>query len=180
VSKGVFGQHADDPQWVFIAWEPLPGPRWRAVLAVLFWLGAAGLVAANTTGSTRVILSLATLVFVTLPLWPRGSSPDAPTLEQFDAMRRAGTLALATFRASHPEVIRASWYVRESRPDGSFVIVVSGQTVTTPPHRVGLCESTIVTRDGDVIAAEQPPSTATVHIAGCQRDTLVQRENERS
>jgi hypothetical protein len=102
------------------------------------------------------------------------------TLEQFDAMRRAGTHALATFRASPPEVIRASWYVRESRPDGSFVIVVSGQTVTTPPHRVGLCESTIVTRDGDVIAAEQPPSTATVHIAGCQRDTLVQRENERS
>ena len=38
MSKGVFGQHADDPQWVFIAWEPVPGPRWMAVLAVVMIL----------------------------------------------------------------------------------------------------------------------------------------------
>lgn len=179
MSKGVFGQYADDPQWVFIAWEPVPGPRWRAVLAVLLGLAAATLVGSVTTGSTRVILSLATLVFVTLPLWPRGSTPETPTLEQFDAMRKAGSLALTTFRAAHPEVIRASWYVKASRADGSFVIVLSGQTATTPPGRVEVSASTTVTRAGDVIVSGGP-AEETVHIGGWQRDQLVQRENERS
>ena len=95
-------------------------------------------------------------------------------------MRHAGTLALATFRASHPDLIRASWYVRESRTDGSFVIVVSGQAAATPPLSVGLRERATVTSDGKVVVSEEPPSTETVHIAGCQRDALAQRENERS
>ncbi|MDP1916685.1 MAG: hypothetical protein Q8L14_10585 [Myxococcales bacterium] len=179
MSKGVFGQHADDPQWVFIAWEPVPGPRWRAVLAVLLGLVAGALVGSLTTGSTRVILSLATMVFVTLPLWPRSSVPIAPTLDQFDAMRRAGTRALTIFKSSRPEVIRASWYVAQASPDGSFELVLSGQTASSTPNRPDVFATARVGNDDAVLLGPPPRPAATVYIQGWQRD-VVQRENERS
>lgn len=179
MSKGVFGQHADDPQWVFIAWEPVPGPRWRAVLAVLLGLVAGALVGSVTTGSTRVILSLATMVFVTLPLWPRSSVPVAPTIPQFDAMRRAGTLALTTFKTTRPEVIRASWYVAQASPDGSFELVLSGQTASSTPNRPDVFATASISKDDAVILGPPPETAATVYIQGWQRD-VVQRENERS
>ena len=179
MSKGVFGQHADDPQWVFIAWEPVPGPRWRAALAVALGLIGAALVGSITTGSTRVILSLATMVFVTLPLWPRGSMPVAPTLDQFDAMRRAGTVALTTFKATHPEVLRSSWYVAKASPDGSFELVLSGQTASSTPNRPDVFATASISKDDTVVLGPQPETDATVYIQGWQRD-VVQRENERS
>ena len=179
MSKGVFGQHADDPQWVFIAWEPVPGPRWRAVLAVVLGLTAAGLVGWSTSGSTRVILSLATLVFVTLPMWPRSSLPVAPTIPQFDAMRRAGTLALTTFKTTRPEVLRASWYVSQANPDSSLVLVLSGQTASSTPNRPDVFATASISKDDAVILGPPPETAATVYIQGWQRD-VVQRENERS
>lgn len=179
MSKGVFGQYADDPQWVFIAWEPVPGPRWRAVLAVLLGLVAGALVGSVTTGSTRVILSLATMVFVTLPLWPRGSLPVAPTVGQFDAMRLAGTQALAAFKTTHPELIRAGWYVAQASPDGSFVLVLSGQTASSTPNRPDVFATASVSNDDPVVLGPPRQAAATVYVQGWQRD-VVQRENERS
>ncbi|MDP3235981.1 MAG: hypothetical protein Q8N26_24555 [Myxococcales bacterium] len=179
MSKGVFGQHADDQRWVFIAWEPVPGPRWRAVLAVLLGLVAGTLVGAVTTGSTRVILSLATMVFVTLPMWPRSSLPVAPTLGQFDAMRRAGTLALTTFKTTRPEVIRASWYIAQASPDGSFVIALSGQTESSKHYRPDVFATANVSLDDTVLLGPPRQPAATVYVQGWQRD-VVQRENERS
>ncbi len=179
MSKGVFGQHADDPQWVFIAWEPVPGPRWRAVLAVALGLIAAALVGSVTTGSTRGILSLATMVFVTLPLWPRGSLPVAPTLDQFEAMRRAGTLALTTFKTTHPEVLRASWYVAQARAEGAFELVLSGQTASATPNRPDVFATASVSKDDTVVLKPPLQAASTVYIQGWQRD-VVQRENERS
>lgn len=178
MSKGVFGQHADDPQWVFIAWKPVPGPTWRAVLAVALGLTAATLVGSVTTGSTRVILSLATMVFVMLPLWPRSSLPVAPTIPQFDAMRRAGTLAITTFKTAHPEVTHASWYVAQASAEGAFLIVLSGQTATSTPNRPDVFATANIRKD-DVVLGPQPETDATVYIQGWQRD-VVQRENERS
>jgi hypothetical protein len=154
MSRGRLGDFADDPRSIFV---DLPqNPAWVTILDVLITAGAlgGGYLAAGALGASRGVAILAAVVAacvfgLKLSLFFKLRQIPRLGVEEFDAIRGAGSRALAEFRAAHPELSQVGWSLVGSTP-GAHVIAVYG---AESPRIIAAQQTYAVQRDGSISIA---------------------------
>ncbi|MDI1476730.1 hypothetical protein [Polyangium sp. y55x31] len=125
MSRGKLGDFADDPDSIFV--DVPPNPAWITLADVLIAGGAAvgTFFAAKHFGASGILATVlaalaAPLAGFKLSFFARHRRIPRLTAEEFDATRRAGSLALAEFRRAYPHT-QVHWSLIASSSEGNVI-----------------------------------------------------------
>jgi hypothetical protein len=151
VSKGTWGQFADDPDSIFID-EPMPRFG-RVLLAMAVGAGGCYFAARHFGAGVPLALFMAfvgyavpTAINIVVVHRRQRARPEFNG-HDFDAVRFAGTRALDEFRRAHPTLPQVAWSLVGTREESKVIRVIGASTA--------LEESTstyVVAPDGSIVA----------------------------
>ncbi|MDC0749067.1 hypothetical protein [Polyangium mundeleinium] len=161
MSRGKLGEFADDPDSVFV--DVPPNPAWIAWVDALIAGGAAvgTFFAAKHFGANGVLAAVlaalaAPLAGFKLSFFARHRRIPRLTVEEFDAARRAGSLALAEFRRANPEHTQVDWSLVASSSEGNVIGCMGSREGADRMARRGLIVVYLVAADGAIREVADP------------------------
>lgn len=152
MSTGRLGDFADDPGSVFV--DVPPNPRWIGLLdaGVTVSALAGSYVVARSFGASGTVAALAGVAGAAvfgfkLSVLARHRRVPRLTVADFDAIRAAGSRALAQLRAAQPELAEVGWSWITTAPDG-WVIRLHGRKAASVLRTVDTTRTYLIPRDG--------------------------------
>jgi len=152
MSRGELGDFADDPDSVFV--DVPPNPTWITLtdlsisgVAVLATFITAKHFGARGVLATVLAVAMAPVAGFKLSFFARKWRTPRFNVDEFDAVRRAGSLALVQFRQANPEHAKVGWSLVASPPEGKVIGCMGRRDRRPPMDPVTVCVY-LVSADG--------------------------------